>query len=144
SPAGDRDAALVEPEPYRAGDVAGALVHERLQQLALGCEPEAVVDHLGVARHERVAQVEHLAVERDRFERPPRHVQDGADGRLVDTAGFHADETVLDEIHATDAVLTAETVEPRQPRHRRQALAVDHYRVAALEPTLQRHRAARR
>src|SRR4029453_2569600 len=46
--AGDRGDALVELEPHGPGDVARALVHEGLEQLALRCEPEAVVDHLRV------------------------------------------------------------------------------------------------
>ena len=46
--------------------------------LPLGREPVAVVDHLGVARDERVAQVQHLAVERQRLDGAVRGVQDRA------------------------------------------------------------------
>src|SRR5437867_4764123 len=46
TPPGDGDASLVEREPRVAGHVPGAIVHEGLELLALGGEPEAVVDHL--------------------------------------------------------------------------------------------------
>src|SRR5262249_59309804 len=97
------------------------LVDQRLQQLALRGEPEAVVDHLGVAGDQRVAQMEYLAVQRDRLEGAPRDVQDGAAGRLVDASRLHADEPVLDEIDTPDAVLAAQAVWPRQQGHRPQA-----------------------
>ncbi len=37
--------------------------------------------------------------------------QDGAAGGFVDAAGLHADEAVLDDVHAADAVAAAEQVE---------------------------------
>src|SRR5947207_12865148 len=84
--------------------VARALIQKGLQRLALGREPEAVVDHLGVPWHERVAQVEHLAVECERLERPARGVQDRAARRLVHAARLHPDESVLDDVRTADAV----------------------------------------
>ncbi len=42
-----------------------AVVDRRLQHLALGREPEAVVDELGIARHQLVLQMHGAAVERD-------------------------------------------------------------------------------
>ena len=77
-----------------------------------------------------------LAVERERLDRAVRDMQDGAAGRLVDAARLHADEAVLDQIDAADAVVAAELVEPRQQRRRRQRLAVDRDRVALLEADL--------
>src|SRR3989442_1147146 len=115
--ADDDDVALVEPDPHRARDVARALVHQGLERLALGREPEAVVDHLGVARHEGVAQMEHLAVERERLERPARDVHDRAAGCLVYAPRLHSDEPVLDEVDAPDSVLAAQPVEPGEQRY---------------------------
>src|SRR5262245_56805802 len=57
APAGHGDIALVELEAHRPRHVALALVHEALEGLALRGVPEAVVNHLGVAGHQRVAQV---------------------------------------------------------------------------------------
>src|SRR5213593_4333704 len=114
--ADDDDVALVEPDPHRARDVARALVHQGLERLALGREPEAVVDHLGVAWHEGVAQMERLAVERERLERPARDVHDRAAGCLVHAPRLHSDEPVLDEVDAPDSVLAAQPVEPGEER----------------------------
>src|SRR5262245_61640327 len=132
-PAQHGDVALVELEAHRPRHVAHAVVHQPLKRLPLRREPEAVVDHLGVPGHEAVAQVEHLAVERDRFQRSPRDVQDRPTGRLVDAARLHADEAVLDEVHAPDAVLAAHAVEPLEQRDRPQSLAIDGDGVAGLE-----------
>ena len=111
-----------------------------LQRLALGREPEAVVDHLGVARDERVAEVHHLAVHRERLDRAVRRVQDRAARRLVDAARLHADVAVLDEVDAADAVLAAESVQPLEQRHRSEPLPVDRDRIAGLEVDLDRLR----
>ena len=52
-----------------------------------------------------------LAVEGQRFDGAVGDVEDGAAGRLVDAARFHADEAVLDEVDPADAVVAAEPVE---------------------------------
>ena len=114
--AGHHHVALVELEPHLALDVLLALVDQRLQHLALGREPEAVVDQLGVARHQLVLEMRRAAVERDRLDAAMRRQQDGAAGRLVDAARLHADEAVLDQIDAADAVGLAERVELREQR----------------------------
>ncbi len=124
---------LVELEAHRALDILLAPVDERLQHLALGGVPEAVIDELGVARHQLVLEMRRAAVEGDAFDAAMRRVQDGAAGRLVDAARLHADEAVLDEVEAADAVLAAELVELRQERRRRQRRTVDGDGVAALE-----------
>jgi len=51
------------------------------------------------------------AVEGDALDAAMGAVQDGAAGRLVDAARLHADEAVLDEVEAADAVLAAQLVE---------------------------------
>ena len=91
-PADDDDIALVELERDLALDMLLALVDQRLQHLALRREPEAVIDELGIARHQRVLQMHRLAVERERLDRPVRHIEDGAARRLVDAARLHADK----------------------------------------------------
>ena len=50
------------------------------------------------------------------FDGAVRVQQDGAAGRLVDAARLHADEAVLDQVEAADAVVAAEVVERRQQR----------------------------
>jgi hypothetical protein len=90
-----------------AFDIALALVDRSLQHLALGREPEAVVDQLGVARHQLVLEVGSATVKGDRFHRPVGGEQDGAARRLVDAAGLHADKAVLDQVEPADAVVAA-------------------------------------
>ncbi len=60
-----------------------------------------------------------------------RRQQDGAARRLVDAARLHADEAVLDQVDAADAVVAAELVQLGEQRGRRQRLAVEADGVAA-------------
>ena len=55
-------------------------------------------------------------------------------GRLVTAARLHADETVLDEVDAADAVLGADRVERFEQLEGFHLLAVDGDRHAAFEP----------
>src|SRR3546814_10569493 len=66
--ADDAGVALVKLEADGAGDVRLAMVDRRLQHLAFGREPEAVVDELGIFRHQLVLEVRGAAVERDAFD----------------------------------------------------------------------------
>ena len=59
-----------------------------LEGLALRGKPEAVIDQLGIARDERVAQVHDLAVHRERFHLAMGEMQDGAAGGFIDAADF--------------------------------------------------------
>ncbi len=127
------DVALVELHLDLAGDHGLGIVDGRLQHLALGREPEAVVDQRGVLRHQLVLQVHGPAVERDGFHAPVGGEQDRAAGGLVDAARLHADEAVLHQVQAADAVVVAELVQLGQQGGGRQLLAVDGHRVAALE-----------
>src|ERR1700679_176994 len=106
--------ALVELQPHRALDLLLALVDEGLEHVALGREPEAVIDELGIARHQLVLEMGGAAVERDALDAAMGGVEDGAAGRLIDAARLHADEAVLDEIDPADAVLAAQHVEALQ------------------------------
>ena len=62
-----------------------------------------------------------------------RSEQDGAAGRLVDAARFHADEAVLHEIETADAIVMAQPVELGEERGGRHRLAVDGDGIALLE-----------
>ena len=55
--------------------------------------------------------MQHLAVKRERLHLAVGLHQDRAARGLVDAAGLHADETILDEVNAADAVLAAKLVE---------------------------------
>src|SRR5580698_219372 len=57
--------ALVELETHRAGDEFLALVDQGLEHLALGREPEAVIDQLRIARHQIVLQMRRAAIQGD-------------------------------------------------------------------------------
>src|SRR5262245_53551002 len=95
--------ALIELEPHRAADILLALVDERLKHLALRAEPEAVIDQLGIARHQLVLEMAGAAIERDAFDTAMGGMKDRAARCLIDAAALHADEPVLDQIEAADA-----------------------------------------
>ncbi len=125
--------ALVELELDRSGGEFLRRVDGGLQHLPLGREPEAVVDELGIFRHELVLEVGCAAVKRDGFDPAVRRKQNGAARRLVHAARLHADETVLDEIEPADAVCAPERVERSEQIRGRKPLAIERDRVAALE-----------
>ncbi len=62
-----------------------------------------------------------------------RRQEDRAAGRLVDAARLHADEAVLDQIDAADAVRLAERVELREQSGWRKLLAVEADGIALVE-----------
>ena len=101
------DVAFVEFQADFAGDFLLGLGDEGLDGFALGGEPKAVVNELGVFRDEGVAGHLELAVHDEGLEIAVGGEQDEAAGGFVDAAGFHADEAVLDDVDAADAVGTA-------------------------------------
>src|SRR5258705_11661604 len=123
--ADDDHIALVQLEPHLALDMLLRLVDQGLQHLALWTEPEAIINQLGIARHQLVLEMPRSAVERDAFHRAMGGKQYGAARRLIDAARFHSDEPVLDEIDAADSVVTAKLIQPRQQGRRREPLAVE-------------------
>src|ERR1700730_18677868 len=135
-PADNPGRSLVELEAHDPLDILLALVDQRLEHLALGREPEAIVDQLGVTRHQLVLQMCCTAVEGQALDPAMRRLQDRAARRLVDTARFHADKAVLDEIEPADPVLAAALVQSGQQCRRGARLAVERDRVAALEGNL--------
>ena len=103
--------ALEDGHGDRARHVLLALGHHVTHELGLGRVPEAVVDDLGVARHQRLLDLAHLAVHGERLDVEVSVVEDGAAGRLVDAARLHAHEAVLDDVDATHAVRRADAVQ---------------------------------
>src|SRR3569833_422222 len=126
----DRDRALKEAKPGRAGDRRRDVVDRPLQHLALGREPEAVVDERRVAWHQILAQAQDLAIERDRFDRRARRVEHAAAGRLVDAARLHANVAVLDEVDPAYAVLAGDLVTLLSKLNQIELVAIDRDGVA--------------
>ena len=63
--------ALVELEARLTRDGLLQVVHEMLERLALGGEPEPVVDHLGIRDCDKlITEMRDLTVERQRLDRP--------------------------------------------------------------------------
>src|SRR5471030_605488 len=114
-----RGVALVELEPHRARDIFLTLVDQRLQHLALRRKPEAEIDQLGIFRHQLVLEMARAAIERDRLDAAMRGMQDRAARRLIDAATLHADEAVLHQVEAADAVGLAQLIEFGEQRRRR-------------------------
>src|ERR1051326_4203323 len=132
-PSDDARQPLIQLQPHPPFDLLLALVDRPLPHLALGREPEAVVDQLGIARHQLVLEMHRAAVEAEALDAAMRRQQDRAARGLVDAARFHADKAVLDEIEAADTVLAAELVEAGQQGRGRQPFAIDRDGIAARE-----------
>ena len=85
-------------------DSAG-FFEERVERFAQRREPQAVVNHLGVIERELLLVMRHVLGERQRFQLAVRGHDQRAAGSLIAAARFHADEAVLDQVDAADAVL---------------------------------------
>src|SRR5690554_235926 len=88
------DGALIELQAHRAFHMLLTLVDRRLQHLPLRREPEAVVDQLGIARHQLVFEVHGAPIKGELLDAAMGCQQDGAARRLVDAAALHADKAV--------------------------------------------------
>src|SRR5579872_34090 len=126
----DGDAALEQLEARDAIDVALRIVDQRLQRLALGREPVAVVDHLRIARDERVAKMQHLAIEGELLDRAMAVEQHRHAGRLVHAARFDADIAILHQVDAPDAVAPRDLISALDDGRRSEPLAIDRDRIA--------------
>lgn len=91
------------------GDDAG------LEELALGGEVQAVVQHAGVRDgDELVAQGAHLAVQRQAFNVDVCVAQDREARSLVAAARLDADEAVLHDVDAADTVFAGQRVRSQE------------------------------
>ena len=130
-PPGHNHIPFIQLEAHAAVHHRLRVVYRSLQHPALWRPPVAVVDQLGVARHQLVFQVCNLAIQRDGFYRPVGFQHDRAAGCFVAAAGFHAHIAVLHDIVAADAVGAADAVEFRKHRGGAHRLAVQAHYVAA-------------
>src|SRR5436853_2317580 len=92
APARHHAVALVELQPRRAGDVLLRLVNQSANDFKLRRIPEAIIDHLGDARVERIFDVRDFTIQRQRLDGAMRGLQNRHARRLVDATRFHADE----------------------------------------------------
>src|SRR5947207_527250 len=95
------------------------LESQKMERPASRSESKAVVNELAVFRNETVAQMHHFAIHRQRFHLPMREMQNRAAGSLINTAPFHSNETILDNVNAADAMFTAELVQRLHHAERR-------------------------
>ena len=125
--------ALVATHHHFAVHDLGDRLKASPHRLAEGAEPGAVVDHLGKLKRHALAVMERLAVEHELFKSTQRFHENGAARGLVDAAALHANQAILADINATDAVARADGVEFSQKRHCIEFLAVDADGIALLE-----------
>ena len=133
--ADDGGAALVELQPHRAGDVLLALVDQRLQHLALGRTPEAVVDRArrtcGISSSLRC-----IAPRSSVIDSMPRWAPSAGSCRPASRrrrAIFMPTKRFSTRSRRPMPCLRAELVELGQHAGRRQRLAVDGDGIALLE-----------
>jgi hypothetical protein len=104
--------ALVQLHPHLAVDPALREEQAVLDELALRAEVHAVVELVApVVADELVAQVAHLGVHDKAFEVEMGEAEDGHGRGVVAAAGLEADEAVLDDIDAADAVGETQLIE---------------------------------
>ena len=134
--AGDEDVPFVQFESHRARDGPLCRSDKGVQGLANRGEPLAVVNEIGILQRELVLHAQHFLVEADGFEFAVRLNQQRAARRFIGAARFHANQPILHQIDASDAVLAANPVEGLQQFYRRQTLSVDADRSSLVELNL--------
>src|SRR3989337_1651903 len=82
-PSRDDAVPLVQLEARRSGHVLLGLLHHPPEKLHFRGVPIPVVDELGVLGDQRIPEMHHFPVERDRLDGPVRDVEDGRSGGLV-------------------------------------------------------------
>ena len=108
---GDMASALVKFHADIAGDILLAFGDSDLKHFAFGSIPETIVDHLGVDGNEAVAEVHDFFIHGDGFQSTVCMVKNGSARSFINTAGFHTDETVFDDIDSSDSVSCTEFVQ---------------------------------
>ena len=135
----DNDVALVELQTDNTVDGALAGGNRADDELTLGREPVAVVeDPAELDGDELVAERADIAVERETLDVHVRDTENGRRRGLVASTRLDADEAVLDDVDAADAVLAGERVELEEHIDRVGVLLVlggdgDLHRQALLE-----------
>lgn len=111
----DNNVALVELQADETVDGALAGGDRGDDELALGCEPVAIVeDPAKLDGDELVAERANIAVEREALDVHVCDAKDGRCGGLVASARLDADEAVLDDVDASNAVLASQRVELKE------------------------------
>src|SRR5256885_14541246 len=141
---GDREAALVQFEPPRAGDALGGAGGGGVERRPLGGPPAPVVYQVGVTQGQLVLEAQRAAVEHQLLELAVRGVQQGPARCLVHATGLHADQAVLDDVGPADAVLASDGVERLEQLDGTERHAIHGDRRPLLEPDLDDGRQLRR
>src|SRR3984893_13977564 len=131
--ANDEGGALEKLQAHPAGDEFLAAIDQGLQHFAFRREPEAVVDELGIFRHQLVLEMGGAAIECDLFDAAMGEIKDRAAGGFIHAARFHSDEAVFDEIETSNTMRAAKPIQMRKQGRGRHWLSVNGDRVAALE-----------
>lgn len=104
--------AFVQAQPHLAVDPLLREQQRVLDELTLGREVHAVVELVApVVADELVAEGAHLGVHDEALEVEMGEAENGHGGGVVAAAGLEADEAVLDDVDAADAVGEAKLVE---------------------------------
>ena len=127
------DIALVELQVNLTCDILLRFLREGDHAAHKRREPLSFVDDLSHLGGELLLELHEVAVEAELLELLMCRAEDCAARSLIDAAGLHADDTVLDDIDNADAVLTAEHVELTDDLRDLHGLAVQCLRDALLE-----------
>ena len=85
--------------------------NEGVKCFAQRCEPQTVIDDLGVAKSYLLLVVLHLAIEGECFEFTMGEHDEGAPRGFVTATGLDADETVFDQIDTADGIAGADFIQ---------------------------------
>src|SRR5262245_8735386 len=123
-PALDGHRAFAEAQCHRAGYDFLGLSEECIKRLSQRCEPLAVINQLRVGERQLVFLISRLTVQAESLQFTMcSHDECPARG-FVNTARFHADHPILDDVGTTDTVGTADLVEILEKLHWRYAVSV--------------------
>ena len=91
--------------------MALAFINRRLQHYPLRGKPKAIINQLGITRHQLVFQMHRAAIQRDGFDAAMGRQQDCAAWRFIHAARFHADKAVFNQVEPANAIGSAQLIE---------------------------------
>src|SRR4029077_2603017 len=125
--------AFVKRKRDRAGQIQLRGFDEGVQSFAQRREPQAEINQLGILERDVLLEVQQIAIEAEGFEFAMSRKQQRASGSFIASARLDADETVLDNIDASDRVASADFVHQFDERYRVERLSADRNRYTLLE-----------
>src|SRR5579864_1013892 len=111
---GDGHIAFIQFQRDCAGDFLLCLGYKAIQGLAQRSEPQAVINQFCVLERDVLLEMQHLAIQAERFQFAMSGKKKCPAGSLITAARLDADKTVFYQVHASNGVASGNFIEQLQ------------------------------